>query len=54
MRCSCRAVTRRAPYDGRTLNAAIEQAERLSGQKIGEVFVDMGYRGHDYEGSAAA
>jgi len=41
-----------SPYDGHTLNAAIEQAERLSGKKIGEVFVDMGYRGHDYEGSA--
>ncbi len=41
-----------APYDGHTLKAAIEQAERLSGKKIGAVFVDMGYRGHDYEGEA--
>jgi IS5 family transposase len=40
-----------SPYDGHTLNVAIGQAERLSGRKVGEVFADKGYRGHDYEGS---
>jgi IS5 family transposase len=41
-----------SPYDGHTLAGAIEQVERLSGRKVGEVFVDKGYRGHDYTGSA--
>jgi IS5 family transposase len=41
-----------SPYDGHTLSGAIEQVERLSGKKVGEVFVDKGYRGHDYTGGA--
>lgn len=41
-----------SPYDGHTLSGAIEQVERLSGRKVGEVFVDKGYRGHNYVGSA--
>jgi IS5 family transposase len=41
-----------SPYDGHTLSGAVEQVERLSGRKVGEVFVDKGYRGHDYTGSA--
>lgn len=41
-----------SPYDGHTLAGAIEQVERLSGRSVGEVFVDKGYRGHGYEGSA--
>ena len=41
------------PYDGHTLAASVAQAERLMGQTIrGEIFVDKGYRGHNYEGPA--
>jgi len=37
------------PYDGRTLSASLSQIERL-GVKPRSVYVDMGYRGHDYVG----
>jgi IS5 family transposase len=41
------------PYDGHTLAGALRQAGALSGRDLkGEVFVDLGYRGHDYEGPA--
>lgn len=42
------------PYDGHTLKAQMEQVERLYIKKahLKTVHVDMGYRGHDYEGSA--
>jgi IS5 family transposase len=35
------------PYDGRTLHAAIEGTERLTGCQIERAYVDKGYRGHD-------
>lgn len=39
------------PYDGHTLSKAMEQLERFS--IIPEhVFVDCGYRGHDYQGKS--
>ena len=42
-----------APYDGHTLRGAIAQAERIIGREItGDVFVDKGYRGHNYQGAA--
>jgi transposase, IS5 family len=31
----------------------MRQVERMIGNSVGEVHVDMGYRGHDYEGAAA-
>jgi IS5 family transposase len=34
------------PYDGHTLKACIEQAERVSGIKPKEAYTDRGYRGH--------
>ena len=34
------------PYDGHTLPGALAQAEKLTGQKITEAFVDKGYKGH--------
>lgn len=34
------------PYDGHTLQACIEQAERVSGIKPQEAYTDRGYRGH--------
>ena len=40
------------PYDGHTLNGSIKQTERLVQFKAKEIFVDLGYRGHDYEGEA--
>lgn len=40
------------PYDGHTLKAQLEQVERLydKNEKVKTIHVDMGYRGHDYEG----
>ncbi len=40
------------PYDGHTLTATIRQAEKVCGTKAERVYVDRGYRGHDYEGNA--
>jgi IS5 family transposase len=41
------------PYDGHTLRGALAQAGQLSGRELkGDVFVDLGYRKHDYEGPA--
>jgi IS5 family transposase len=40
------------PYDGHTLATQMKQVENLIGDKVSEVYVDMGYRGHDYDGSA--
>ena len=34
------------PYDGHTLTGALQQVRWISGQRIDEVFVDRGYRGH--------
>ena len=39
------------PYDGHTLQASLDQAERLSQQDIKNVYVDLGYRKHDYQGA---
>ena len=38
------------PYDGHTLEATLEQVERLTGKQAKEVYVDKGYRGHGYTG----
>ena len=40
------------PYDGHTLAGALQQVERLSGQKPQTVFVDLGYRGHGVEAAS--
>lgn len=39
------------PYDGHTLKAAMEQVARISNTPE-HAFVDMGYRGHNYEGAS--
>ena len=39
------------PFDGHTLGGAVEQVERITGKTVREVFVDRGYRGHDYTGT---
>jgi IS5 family transposase len=40
------------PYDGHTLQSAIDQVERLMGSSVKDVYVDLGYRGHEYKGDA--
>jgi transposase, IS5 family len=35
------------PYDGHTLRAAIDGAQKLTGCEIERAYVDKGYRGHD-------
>lgn len=37
------------PYDGHTLKEALDQVERLTGQRPEECYVDLGYRGHQEE-----
>ena len=38
------------PYDGHTLSSQLQQVSNLIGAKVSEAYVDMGYRGHNYEG----
>lgn len=40
------------PYDGHTLAATVNQAQRVSGVIPKALIVDKGYRGHDYQGDA--
>jgi IS5 family transposase len=40
------------PNDGHTLAAQMKQVERMPGNSVGAVHVDLGYRAHDYEGAA--
>ena len=40
------------PYDGHTLQEAVAQAERLGDFSTHALFVDRGYRGHNYDGPA--
>ena len=37
------------PYDGHTLNTTIDQVVTLSGVEPDRIYVDQGYRGHDYD-----
>ena len=37
-------------YDGHTLKETLEQVRRMLGNRVKQVFVDRGYRGHGYEG----
>ena len=36
------------PYDGHTLKQTIEAVEETTGQSTDRIFVDLGYRGHNY------
>jgi IS5 family transposase len=38
------------PYDGHTLKPQLAQVRRLVPGRVREAYVDMGYRGHGYEG----
>lgn len=40
------------PYDGHTLSGALDQVQRITGKEPGQVFVDLGYRGHGYGGAS--
>ena len=40
------------PYDGHTLNRTVAQAVKIGGVDPERIYVDKGYRGHDYEGPA--
>ena len=40
------------PYDGHTLAATLKSVEVNTGLAVSDVYVDKGYRGHDYQGSA--
>jgi IS5 family transposase len=40
------------PYDGHTLASAVSQVERISRRAVTAIFLDRGYRGHDYTGDA--
>lgn len=37
------------PYDGHTLAQTVEQIESTTGQEVGDLFVDLGYRGNNYQ-----
>jgi transposase, IS5 family len=39
------------PYDGHTLAAQMKQVESLIANQVSQAHVDMGYRGHDYDGA---
>jgi transposase, IS5 family len=40
------------PYDGHTLEAAMKSIEANTGVAVTQAYVDKGYRGHNYQGSA--
>ena len=40
------------PYDGHTLSETIERSQANTNVAVQEVYVDRGYRGHDYTGDA--
>ncbi|MEM9111895.1 MAG: IS5 family transposase [Planctomycetota bacterium] len=40
------------PYDGHTLKTTAAKTEELTGVAIQRLYVDKGYRGHDYDGKA--
>lgn len=40
------------PYDGHTLKQSIEKAEAITNWETKNVTVDLGYRGHNYDGQA--
>jgi IS5 family transposase len=41
------------PYDGHTLSGTVDQAVAMGGVDPDRIYVDKGYRGHDYTGSAS-
>ena len=39
------------PYDGHTLDTQMKQVGSMIGDRVREAYVDMGYRGHNYDGA---
>ena len=37
------------PYDGHTLDQTVEKIESTTGQEVGNMFVDLGYCGNNYQ-----
>ena len=48
---SCR-LAEGNPYDGHTLRQTIVDVESVSGVIVTEIYLDRGYKGHDYRGDA--
>ena len=40
------------PYDGHTLKDTVSQAVQMTSVETKRIYVDKGFRGHDYEGEA--
>jgi IS5 family transposase len=40
------------PYDGHTLDTTLKNVNQNTGLEVSDAFVDKGYRGHGYEGTA--
>jgi len=40
------------PYDGHTLADTVSQSERLTDRQVKDIFVHLGYKGHNYGGEA--
>ncbi|MDP7348301.1 MAG: IS5 family transposase [Phycisphaeraceae bacterium] len=45
-------LMKNSPYDGHTLATTLAAVESITGVAITDAYVDRGYRGHDYTGSA--
>ena len=45
-------LCRNNPHDGHTLSTVITTTEQITGFGVTNAYVDRGYRGHDYKGSA--
>ena len=45
-------LMKNSPYDGHTLAMTLALVESITGVAITDAYVDKGYRGHDYTGSA--
>jgi len=46
------ALCKGNPYDGHTLEQTVQVVESNTGVTVSDIYVDKGYRGHDYEGDA--
>lgn len=40
------------PFDGHTLSESVTSVEKMTGVSVNQIYVDKGYRGHDYKGDA--
>jgi transposase, IS5 family len=40
------------PFDGHTLAESVTSVEKTTGESVNQIYVDKGYRGHNYKGEA--